>query len=403
MPRYIDTGLKKPRQHVGYWFDDNLVAGIRSFRCQFGYFRFDALRPFGDIIQGVAEMGGPVHLVLGSNSGSLVAQDAQMALRIADGRDTSLTVVAFSDAEFHPKTIHIVRADGSSTAVVGSANLTGRGLARNVEASVILDSRTDDPDLLREIADAIDRWHLIPENELRAEGAYHIGSDIDLQALADAAIINVPQVVKRARSFGSTGMTGLTNRSAAWTPSRNVARPRIPAPIPLPVEIDLTPEPVHTSSAAEGATPGAAYVLKWCKKLGESDAQRPKKGNPTGKLRLSKAGFPINKDTWFRYDFFNTAWQAASDQNGKPIDVTTVIFEVRVNGRSLGYQNLTVDHGMHRLSNQNNVTAILTWGDELNQEMRDHSHVGHWVVLARDLNNRFYLTVQEHRPHWALS
>src|SRR5918992_893599 len=128
MPRYIDSGSGRANQDVGHWLDANLVPGIRAFRCQFGYFRFSAIEPFADLIHAAGELGHPVHMVLGSNDGSLVAQDAQLALRVAEGADASLTIVSFADAEFHPKTIHIVRANGSSTAVVGSSNLTQRGL-----------------------------------------------------------------------------------------------------------------------------------------------------------------------------------------------------------------------------------------------------------------------------------
>jgi hypothetical protein len=174
MPRYIDTGTERPNQDVGHWLDQNLVAGVRAFRCQFGYFRFSAIEPFADLIHDVAELGGAVHLVLGSNVGSLVAQDAQLALRVAEGTDTSLTIVGFADAEFHPKTLHIVRVDGSSTAVVGSSNLTSRGLGRNVEASVVWDSTAgDDVAEIQAIADAIDRWRTLDG----AAGVFQNGSD----------------------------------------------------------------------------------------------------------------------------------------------------------------------------------------------------------------------------------
>lgn len=398
MPRYIDSGSGRSNQSVGHWLDDNLIAGIRAFRCQFGYFRFAAIEPFSDLIHDVAGLNGAVHMVLGSNGGSLIAQDAQRALRVTDGINATLTVVSFSDAEFHPKTIHIVRADGTSTAVVGSSNLTGQGLGKNIEAGVIWDSRTDDPDELQAIADAIDRWRTLGADD----GVFRIGSDADLQDLANEAIINVPQPVRqRARRDRGAAGRRLPRRTAAWEPTRDGWLPPVPALIPRPPEIEIIPEAAATASgAAFGEPPPAtAIILKWCKRLDRSDAQRVR-GHGTGKLRLGKARFPIDKNTWFRHDFFNTPW-VQQRRHGQTLNETTVRFDVRVRGRSLHHLDLIIDHGEHRIADQGNVPTVLAWGTELNREMRATNHVGDWVVLTRDVNGRFGLTIQQHRPHWA--
>lgn len=399
MPRYIDTGSGEADQDVGHWLDQNLVAGIRAFRCQFGYFRFSAIQPFARIIYDVAELGWPVHIVLGSNAGSLIAEDAQLALRIADGGDTSLTIVSFADAEFHPKTIHIVRADGSAIAVVGSSNLTGRGLGRNAEASVLFDSAHDGNIELQAIAAAIDWWSAQGEEQ----GAFRIGSDADLQDLANEGVINLPQPARRVPARVTRGGgrgRRLPRRNATWEPAGDGWRPPVPAIIPRPIENDVQPDaPVPSEAPPVEPAPATAIVLRWCKKLDRSDAQRVI-GNPTGKLRLGKAGHPIDKNTWFRQDFFNTSWQQQI-QNLQPVNVTSVRFDVRVGGQSRGQQNLIVDHGEHRIAGQNNIPTVLSWGPELNRELRDVDHVGDWVVLTRDVNGRFALTIQRHRPHWA--
>jgi hypothetical protein len=134
MAKYIESGSGEADQDVGHWLDANLVAGIREFRCQFGYFRYSAIQPFADLIRDLAAAGGQVHFVLGSNVGSLIAADTQRLLRVASGVHASLTIVSFTEAEFNPNTAHIVRADKSIAAVVGSSNLTGRGRGQNVEA-----------------------------------------------------------------------------------------------------------------------------------------------------------------------------------------------------------------------------------------------------------------------------
>ena len=68
-------------------------------------------------------------------------------------RHISLGVVSFDTALFHPKVYHFIRENGSQTAYVGSANLTGPGISgMNIEAGIILDSQDgDSPTVLNEI------------------------------------------------------------------------------------------------------------------------------------------------------------------------------------------------------------------------------------------------------------
>lgn len=211
MAKYIDSGSGEADQDVGHWLDANVVAGIREFRCQFGCFRFSAIKPFADVLRDLAAVGGHVHFVLGSNFGSLIAADAQRLLRVAAGTHASVTVVAFADAKFHSNTVHIIRADGSITAFVGSSNLTLRGLGQNVEAGVIFDSQDSDPaDQLERIRNAIDWWRNVANNPtahpLIAPGVFPIGTDDDLRELVRRGIINVPQSRwRRPRGTGGTG------------------------------------------------------------------------------------------------------------------------------------------------------------------------------------------------------
>ena len=59
---------------------------------------------------------------------------------------------------YHPKTCHVRRSDGSQSAYVGSANLTGNGAVLHVEAGIALDSAEGDPeDVLSDIAAVVDR------------------------------------------------------------------------------------------------------------------------------------------------------------------------------------------------------------------------------------------------------
>jgi phosphatidylserine/phosphatidylglycerophosphate/cardiolipin synthase-like enzyme len=142
-------------------------------------------------------VGGQVHFLLGSNFGSLIAAFAQRLLRVAAGAHASLTIVSFADAEFNPNAVHIVRADWSTTAIVGSSNLTLRGLGQNVEAGVIFDARASDSSAqMDRIRTAIDYWRDVASNAAMhpqvAPAVFHIKDDDDLRDLVERGIINLP-------------------------------------------------------------------------------------------------------------------------------------------------------------------------------------------------------------------
>lgn len=242
---------------------ENIIQGITGLRFQFGYYRYRALYPFEDIIRGIAASGHPVHFVLGSNSGSLLQADLEWTLEVLDGSvDTSLIVVAFSNAEFHPKTVHVTRSTASCTAVVGSGNLTESGLGLNVEAGLSLDSNDgDDVAVIQRVADAIDRWSTIDE-----QGVFLIEDQDDINELSDAGIINRPPP-RPSRTIGGT-----SSASADPTAPQTGSRRRLWTPQRRPARTPTTPSspPSTPAAALSGPLPTVVTPLpiaRWCKNL----------------------------------------------------------------------------------------------------------------------------------------
>jgi hypothetical protein len=160
--RYIDSGIRKAEQTVGFWMKSAVESKIREFRCQAGYFTLDGASLLLPLIKRCAAEGSVVRLVLGSNGGATLASHVAFLAGVLGipQANVSLGVISFDNCLFHPKVYHFVREDGSQMAYVGSANLTESGIAgRNVEAGVILDSsRGDDIEVLRAIERRIDAW-----------------------------------------------------------------------------------------------------------------------------------------------------------------------------------------------------------------------------------------------------
>lgn len=307
MAHYLDSGSNDPTQCLGYWFSQNIVDGIIGFHAQFGYYGYKALYPFGDAIKDIASAGNPVHLVLGSNKGLLKETDLRWTFGLIDGAaDASLKVISFGNAEFHPKTICVQRADKTFAAAVGSANLTLPGLGRNAEAIITLDSSSDDPQLFQDMIAAVQRW------QAGIDGVYPVTSTGDIDDLKLAKLIGVPQppVVRPGRQSGSApGVNNPGTRTSSWTPPIKPAAMAAPAPPTIPPKSPGT----ATRPQATATLPAARGSILWQKQLVASDCGR-QQGNITGGVRLNQASYTgldgnlIDWTTYFRELFDGFDW-----------------------------------------------------------------------------------------------
>lgn len=198
MAEYIDSASQNKSEYIRHWLDKNLLSSTEAFRVQSGYFSYAAIEPFTQVLKSMIKKGGSVKFVLGSNGGSLKAIDAKRVLKIVRGKaNCSFTIVAFKNAEFHPKCYYIKRSGTSETALVGSGNLTPFGTSLNVEAAIILD--TDNGDsvvLVQKIRDTIDKWGTLNESD----GAYKVKTIQDIKDLRQSKIIDLVNVEARVPS-----------------------------------------------------------------------------------------------------------------------------------------------------------------------------------------------------------
>lgn len=237
---------------MGLWLEQQLVQGVASFRGQFGYFDGSALQPFVPVLKNMTASGGVLRLVIGANPGDLPSVEQLVSLLpLLEGRaDNALSVVAFSGgALFHPKALHIQRADGSSVAYVGSANFTGKGLGHSVEAGLIVDG-PECREVLSEVAAAIDRW-----GDSEEDGVFRIRTEGDIAELKDAglAATREEQLEQRAQRGYGGGSTARGTRPVGWRPPATRPRPT-PATDAVGVEpqADQT-EPTEGTTAAQVA------------------------------------------------------------------------------------------------------------------------------------------------------
>ena len=186
--RYLDSGQRDPAQALGTWLQNVMLQDVEEVRWQSGFFAADALGIVQPSLESMARNDRTVRALIGSNDQSTVRRDVErlVALLGMPRRRAQLGVVSYRDGYFHPKTFHVRRSDGSQAAYVGSANITGSGVASlHVEAGVTVDSREGDPaEILNEVASAVDFWF-----DTNPAGLYSVTTDNDIRRLVADGIL----------------------------------------------------------------------------------------------------------------------------------------------------------------------------------------------------------------------
>ncbi len=382
--RYIDTGGRDPAEALGSWLKSAVGpnSSVRELRWQTGFFNSAALGLFAPTMKILADEDGVLKLLVGSNKGSTLRADIELLLAVSGpprkGRE--LGVVKFDNAYFHPKTIHVVRKDGSQAAYVGSGNLTANGITSlNIEAGVILDTKDGDhPEVLAKIKKAIDRWFAI-----LPAGLNLISKSSDLDALVKSGTLDVPPPPPSQSA---------ASKNTEPSPTANL-KPLLSLP-KLLAPAAATP-PKATATAASAASPPD----QWLKQLSASDAQRKPTGKQRGGITLVKAGHPIDSKTYFRYDFFKSAtWVVDLKQKAKKREHSFVPFEVDFLGKSLGTIGIEISYEKGREFGQGNYTSELHLGPVLSAEFKAQNVTGRWLRLVRDADGGYALSVLASAP-----
>jgi hypothetical protein len=388
--RYIDTGSRDPDHALGTWLLDQatLDPPVVALRWQSGFFGAGALRYLSPIVAQVATNGGSISALIGSNDGGTLRADIEALRAMAQPvQSLSIGIVHFGNAYFHPKTIHLTRTNGHSAAYVGSANLTQAGTSSlHVEAGLLLDSTAGDSTaVLTAIADAIDWWFA----DERA-GLSLVSSDTDLLQFVGAGILDVPRPKRPPQPKQPTSGGGTT-------PVFDTLAPLVAAP-PLTSAAepsDTVDQPAEPDSAGATAAPTPTVDVVWSKLLSTSDAQRKPTGNQRGSITLVQAGYPIDAQTYFRYNLFASAsWQADSTRTGQPIESAPILARVSFLGQDLGVLAMKVTYAPNREAAQANYTSLLHIGP-LAPHFSSTDVTGKRIELRRLSDSTFVLDIQQ--------
>lgn len=409
MVRYIDSGSRQPQDALGTWLGQELLGSVPpvSLRVQTGFFGSSSLGYFETSLTALKQSDGHTRFLLGSNDGQTLRPAVADLLSLSGQPRAGMRigVVSFQTGFFHPKVYHFGRPDGSSTAYVGSANMTSSGVrSLHVEAGLILDSRLgDSPTTLAAIADAIDEWFVSSR-----QGLYEVSIEADLDPLVRANILGVVQPTRQKRTVKPARRSSSSELVLSHSLNPLVVAP--PAQKLLPsVTTASAPQPVGGDSKAQGGqssvvapsiaqpTPPSksAAVKHWGKTLSDSDAQRKKTGNQRGAITLVQGDYRghIDQTTYFRKIFFQSQiWQVGIANTGRTIEKATVPMNVTIDGIYHGTMDFLVTNGTSRQASQNNYTAELhiePIGPIIRRTNISRKHLD----LTLDGNGAYWLTI----------
>ena len=267
---------------------------------------------------------------------------------------------------FHPK-IYVFIGDKETKFILGSSNLTGRGLFNNVESSLLIEFENKDKDGLRLINEFFEYY----DNLLHFK-------DLNLFKISEETIKNfialgiVPNESTRRKRHGknpvditkteSKSTFSIPKRPTAKVPSFFRGKPKTIKPIAKFLEeLGITD--------FGGIEPGS---LAWQKlSLSQSDAQHVPSGTAiTANLKLSQAKFKvdgdiINQTNYFRHTVFNDLNWVKTKTESKTYEEALCKFDIKILGKSVGIHELKLSHDIVRVAGQGNTPTWLHWGNAL--------------------------------------
>jgi HKD family nuclease len=334
-----------------------------------------------DVLLRLRNEGAHLRLLVGIDEGGATRQGLEMA------RTLFHEVFIFHDPSgrtFHPKVYAAIK-DTAADLFVGSNNLTAGGVYFNYEAAVKLAlERPRDEILVQQVVTYIERLlgdslvcNLLDDELLQSliSGPYQIG-DEEQSRTSNSARNGATQIL-----FGKSAQPKRSDPGARRT--------RLPRGSTLP---------------ALGADDfGSSTVVKrWFKELKRTDAQHVNPGsNPTGNLRLVRAGLDLDQTTYFRSDFFASEVWAQTPKPKGTLEEAIVSFDVTITydaatTEHLGFIPLRIDDAEWREANQGNHTSVLHWGP-LMKYLTGANYVGHYVCLELRSDGTYRLVVTPDR------
>lgn len=283
---------------------------------------------------------------------------------------------------FHPK-IYLFEGNVETKLILGSSNLTARGLFGNVESSVLIEFLNNDKEGLKFLSELKTYYRTL--FDFRDPNLFKINKKT-IENFITLGII--PRENTRTKLHGKSNISKNEKLKLVLTIHKRPTD-KIPHSFRGRSKKKEVIDKIVKEFQITGYSKFNPDTLLWQKKnLPRSDAQQVS-GNTKiiGVVRLSTANFKlhgheINRNTYFRNKVFRKLrWTKEQRKNNSPLQTAHAPFDVYINGQSIGKHILKISHDPDRIANQENVPSTLHWGPELNSYLRKHDITGKTLSL----------------------
>ncbi|MCG3167673.1 MAG: hypothetical protein POELPBGB_03467 [Bacteroidia bacterium] len=298
---------------------------------------------------------------------------------------------------FHPK-IYLFEGIKETKLILGSSNMTARGLFGNVESSLLVEFLNTDKEGKRLLAELKDYYKDL--FNFTDPNLFKITKEI-IQGFIDKGI--VPNEVVRTKKFGkqTKDEKNTEGKPSLIIPKRQTSK--IPIRFRGKSKTNKAAEKIVKELEITDTITIEAGSLVWQKKkLPSSDAQQVKEDtNVRGVIGLSDSNFKIdgvkiNRNTYFRNEVFAMLnWSLKKRNNNSPIEEAFCDFNIKILGKNLGVHKLRISHDAERAANQNNITTTIHWGSELITYLRNNSIIGKTLSLYYPVKGTVYSIIIE--------
>lgn len=287
---------------------------------------------------------------------------------------------------FHPK-VYIACNETNAKLIVGSANFTAGGLAKNVEASILIDLDLSLSNDMQVVTSVFTSFNLLQTNH--PNNVFQITDDIDLNALVnDGILVDEATALPRIAARAGTG-TQSQRRSHMRLNSRKLSR---------------KPRSVtnHTQPPSSGPTASLGIIndnLLWrSNQLSQRDLNIPTgtNTNATGSMLLKRGDMPETVDFqhYFRNNVFSHLnWVHDTAPRTHHIERTKAKFRMIIKGIDYGVYELDLSHNSDDNSKtalQNNALTSLHWGQAKPLVAHQELLGGILCIYAPDTGSDFY-------------
>lgn len=320
----------------------------------------------GAIAEKLVPIAERTTMIAGIRNGITSAQALQKCLDL--GLATYIVDTGARSILFHPK-LYLSKSAAKARLLVGSANLTGGGLASNVEASIAIDLDLrvpSDRQFLDEVSDAI----LGILDHQQSGNVIEISSPEEIQQLLDSGRVVDEDRVPSAIAVGSASDSSddAVPRISLNTPK--IANYRAQRLSQFRRQIRQNDGPQQPRSPGTRAPTAVRPDLVWSSgPLSRRDLNIPTASNtnPTGNMLFTKgASRDIDQRHYFRENVFNQLdWEFDERPGHEHLERATASFHIVVSGVDRGLHRLEVSHNTRTDTptyRQGNSMTALHWG-----------------------------------------